>query len=56
MGQLGKQFLTATAKVNISVISWRLILIIGGENQITQRKPPTCRKALTNFITLCCIE
>jgi hypothetical protein len=26
---------------NISVISWRLILIIGGENRITQRKPPT---------------
>ena len=22
----------------------------------TRRKPPTCRKYLTNFITLCCIE
>jgi hypothetical protein len=41
---------------NISVISWMSILIIGGGNRITQRKPPTCRKALTNFITLCCME
>jgi hypothetical protein len=27
-------------------------LIIGGN----RRKPPTCRKSLTNFITWCCIE
>jgi hypothetical protein len=25
-------------------------------NQSTQKKPPTCRKSLTNFITLCFIE
>jgi len=24
---------------------------IGGENRRTQRKPPTCPKSLTNFIT-----
>ena len=24
---------------------------IGGRNQSTRRKPPTCRKSLTNFIT-----
>jgi hypothetical protein len=28
----------------------------GGWNRGTRRKPPTCRKSLTNFITLCCIE
>jgi len=30
---------------NISVISWRSISIGGGN----QRKPPTCRKSLTNY-------
>ena len=40
---------------NISVISWRSI-IIGGGNRSTRRKPSTCRKSLTNFITYCCIE
>ena len=29
---------------------------IDGGNQSTQRKPLTCRKSLTNFITYCCIE
>jgi hypothetical protein len=29
---------------------------IGGGNQIKQRKPPTCRKSLTNFILYYCIE
>jgi hypothetical protein len=29
---------------------------IGGGNRSTRRKPSTCRKSLTNFITLCCIE
>jgi len=38
---------------NISVIS---VSVIGGGNRSTQRKPPTSRKSLTNFITLCCIE
>ena len=32
---------------NISVIS----CFIGGGNRNTRRKPPTCRKSLTNFIT-----
>ena len=35
---------------NISVISWRSVLFHGG-NRRTQRKPPTCRKSLTNLIT-----
>jgi len=34
---------------NISVISWRSD--IGGGNRCTRRKPPACRKSLTNFIT-----
>ena len=33
---------------NISVISWWLV-IIGGGNWRIRRKPPTCRKSLTNF-------
>ena len=28
-----------------------VVRFIGGENQSTQRKPLTCRKSLTNFIT-----
>jgi hypothetical protein len=28
-----------------------VISFIGGGNQRTQRKPPTCCKSLTNFIT-----
>ena len=32
------------------------VSFIGGENQSTERNPLTCRKLLTNFITLCCIE
>ena len=39
-----------TTFTNISVIS---VSFIGG---INQRKLPTCRKSLTNFITLCSIE
>jgi hypothetical protein len=41
----------------ISVISWQLVLLVE-ETGVpwTQRKPPTCRKSLTNFITWCCIE
>jgi len=27
------------------------VSFIGGENQSYQRKPPTCHKSLTNFIT-----
>ena len=35
---------------NISVISWRSVLL-GGGNRTTRRIRPTCRKSLTNFIT-----
>jgi hypothetical protein len=35
---------------NISVISWRSVLLVK-ENQSTQKKPPTCLKSLINFIT-----
>jgi hypothetical protein len=31
------------------------VSFIDGGNQSTVRKPLTCRKSLTNFITLCCI-
>ena len=31
------------------------VSFIGGGNQRTWRKPPTCCKSLTNFITYCCI-
>jgi len=33
-----------------------VVSLIGGGNRSTQRKPPTCRKLLTNLITQCCIE
>jgi hypothetical protein len=32
------------------------VSFIGGGNRSTRRKPPTCRKSLTNFITYCCIK
>jgi hypothetical protein len=32
------------------------VVFIGGGNQRTRRKQPTCRKSLTNFIIWCCIE
>jgi hypothetical protein len=32
------------------------VSFIGWGNRSTQRKPPTCRKSLTNFITKCYIE
>ena len=32
------------------------ISFIGGGNRSTRRKPTTCRRSLTNSITLCCIE
>jgi hypothetical protein len=34
---------------NIAVISWQSILLV--EQTVVPRKPPTCRKSLTNFIT-----
>ena len=39
--------LTPSAINNISVISWQ---------SVTEKKPSTCCKSLTNFITQCCIE
>ena len=36
---------------NISIILWVAVSFICEENQITQRKPLTCGKSLTNFIT-----
>ena len=35
---------------NISVMSWRSVLLVE-ETKSTRRKPQTCRKSLTNFIT-----
>ena len=40
---------------NISVISWRSVLLVE-ETEVPGKNPPTCRKSLTNFIILCCIE
>ena len=37
---------------NISVISCRSVLLVG-RNRSTRRKPPTCRKSLTDYITYC---
>ena len=33
-----------------------VVSFIGAGNWSTQRKPLTCRKSLTNFITQCCIK
>jgi len=41
---------------NISAISDMAVSFIGGGNQSTRRKPPTCRKSLINFTTQCCIK
>ena len=40
---------------NNLVISWQSDLLVD-ENQSTWRKPQTCRKSLTYFITYCCIQ
>jgi hypothetical protein len=40
----------------ITPLSIAFQLYGGGGKLSTRRKPPTCRKSLTNFITLCCIE
>jgi len=32
------------------------VTFISGGNRSTRRKPPTCHKSLTYFITQCCIE
>ena len=45
---VGFMVFNATFNYNVAVS------FIGGGNQWTQRKPPTCRKSLTNFITWCC--
>ena len=41
---------------NVSVISWQSCNCIGGGNRRIGRKPSTCRKSMTKFITWCCIE
>ena len=39
--------------INISVISWLYsVSFIGGGNRSTRRKPPTCRKSVTNLINI----
>ena len=35
---------------NITVISWWSVLLVE-ETEVPERKPPTCRKSLTNCIT-----
>ena len=41
----------------VRVMAFYIVAVsfIGGGNQSTRRKPPTCHKSLTNFIS-CCIE
>jgi hypothetical protein len=46
---------TLNRAVNISVISWRSVLLVE-ENAVSGKKPTTCSRSLTNFITLCCFE
>ena len=41
---------------NISVISWRSVLLVEETGVHGSRNPPTCRKSRTNFITYCGIE
>ena len=38
---------------NISVISWRSVLLVKEGNQSTRRKSPTFRQSLANFIAQC---
>jgi hypothetical protein len=52
----GWNYLMGEGVNNISTIFQLYRSFIGGGNRNTQRKPPTCRKSLTNVITLCCIE
>jgi hypothetical protein len=40
---------------NISVISWRSILLVE-ETGVAEKKPQSCHKSLTDFITYSCIE
>ena len=40
---------------NISVILWRSVLLME-ETSVPRENLPTCRRSLTNFITVCCIE
>jgi len=40
--------LSATFNNNSVIVT---VSFIGGGNWSTRRKPPTCRKSLTNFIT-----
>ena len=46
----GKIMVLNTTFNNMSAISWQSVLFVG-KTEDTQRIPPTCRKALTNFIT-----
>ena len=51
---LGSMVLNTTFNNIISVISWRSCSFIGElRKRSTQRKPQTCRKSHTNFITQC---
>jgi hypothetical protein len=40
---------------NISAITWQSVLLLE-ETEVFKRKPSTCHKSLTNFITYCCIK
>jgi len=46
----GRVMVLSDTFTNISVILWRSVLLVE-ENLSTQKKPPTCGKSMTNFIT-----
>jgi hypothetical protein len=59
--KVGGAMLFNATFANISVISWRSVLLVEetgvpGGNRSTWRKPPTWCKSLTKFITEGCIE
>jgi hypothetical protein len=55
METLYAPFLVNVTFNNISVISWRSVLLVK-ETEHPERKTPTCRNSMTNFITHCYIE
>jgi hypothetical protein len=53
-GRFSNDFVLTPLSIIFSYIV--TVSFIGGGNPRTWRKPPTCRKSMTNFITQCCIE
>jgi len=45
-----------TTPLSAKLQLYRSVSFIGEWSRSTRRKPPSCHKSLTNFITWCCIE